>query len=161
MESIVNRKYRHYKTGQFYEVIGIARHSETQEEMIVYRGLYRCTKFGNNPWWVRPKKMFFEQVTCNGHCVPRNLKSRQCPLISRPCLTASSSAIKERPSMARTLLMNEIKTNSNVKRSNPPNERERTSLATSPNLLLAAPKPIIQLNSSTINRIEQEPPSPK
>lgn len=68
---LVNNKYRHYKTGQLYEMIGTAYHSETKEEMVVYRGLYHCEKFGNNPLWVRPKKMFFEQVFWNGQYVPR------------------------------------------------------------------------------------------
>jgi hypothetical protein len=70
-QDMVNKKYRHYKTLQLYEVGGIARHSETKEEMVVYRGLYHCEKFGNNPWWVRPKKIFFEQVVWNGHSVLR------------------------------------------------------------------------------------------
>lgn len=68
---LVNNKYRHYKTGQLYEVIGMAYHSETKEEMVVYRGLYRCEKFGNNPLWVRPKKMFFEKILLDDHYVPR------------------------------------------------------------------------------------------
>lgn len=70
-QEIVNKRYRHYKTGELYEVIGVARHSETKEEMVVYRSLYHGEKFENNPWWVRPKKMFFEQVVWNGHFVPR------------------------------------------------------------------------------------------
>jgi hypothetical protein len=65
-----NKKYQH-KTGQLYEVIGIAHHSETKEEMVVYRGLYHCDKFGKNPWFVRPKQMFFEQVLSNGQTIPR------------------------------------------------------------------------------------------
>ena len=65
------KKYQHYKTGQLYEVIGIAHHSETQEEMIVYRSLYHCEKYGKDALWVRSKKMFFEQVEWNGHCIPR------------------------------------------------------------------------------------------
>ncbi len=59
-----------YKTGQLYEVMGIACHSETKEEMIVYKGLYHCEKFGDNPWFFRPKKMFFEQVLWSGQYVP-------------------------------------------------------------------------------------------
>jgi hypothetical protein len=58
-------KYRHYK-GNEYEVIGVAKHSETLEEMIVYRALY-----GENVLWVRPKGMFFETVLLNGIEVPR------------------------------------------------------------------------------------------
>ncbi len=64
-------KYQHYKTKKLYEVIGIARHSETREEMIVYKALYDCDEFGTNQIWVRPKKMFLEQVTDNGENVLR------------------------------------------------------------------------------------------
>lgn len=64
-------KYQHYKTEKLYEVIGIARHSETREEMIIYKALYQCEKFGKNQVWVRPKDMFFEQIIHNGHIVPR------------------------------------------------------------------------------------------
>ena len=49
-------KYRHFK-GNLYEVIGVARHSETQEEMVVYRALY-----GEYGLWVRPAAMWTE--TC-------------------------------------------------------------------------------------------------
>lgn len=58
-------KYRHYK-GKFYDVIGTARHSETQEELVVYRTLY-----GDYDLWVRPKKMFEESVTIKGNTLPR------------------------------------------------------------------------------------------
>lgn len=49
-------RYRHYK-GKEYEVIGVARHSETLEEMVVYRALY-----GERGLWVRPRGMFCEMV---------------------------------------------------------------------------------------------------
>ncbi len=58
-------KYRHYK-GNEYEVIGIAKHSETLEEMVVYRALY-----GNNDLWVRPLKIFLEKVEIDRKKVPR------------------------------------------------------------------------------------------
>jgi hypothetical protein len=58
-------RYRHYK-GNDYEVIGIARHSETEEEMVVYRTLY-----GDGSMWVRPLTMFTEDVTVNGRTAPR------------------------------------------------------------------------------------------
>ena len=57
-------KYRHYK-GRNYEVIGIARHSETLEEMVVYKALYE-SEFGLDTLWVRPKAMFLEKVIHNG-----------------------------------------------------------------------------------------------
>jgi hypothetical protein len=58
-------RYQHYK-GQFYQVIGVARHSETEEELVVYRTLY-----GERGLWVRPKAMFLEQVVVEGRAVPR------------------------------------------------------------------------------------------
>lgn len=64
-------KYRHSKTGKLYEVIGFARHSETHEEMVIYKALYNCENFGNNQVWVRPKKMFLEKVIHNGESVAR------------------------------------------------------------------------------------------
>ncbi len=58
-------KYRHYK-GHFYHVTGIAKHSETQELLVVYRCLY-----GDFSLWVRPLVMFTERVTVDGKEVPR------------------------------------------------------------------------------------------
>ena len=58
-------RYRHYK-GKDYEVIAVARHSETEEEMVVYRTLY-----GDFGLWVRPLKMFTETVSVDGQEVPR------------------------------------------------------------------------------------------
>ena len=63
-------KYQHYK-GQYYEVIGLGKHSDTLEEYVVYRGLYNSEEFGNNPLWVRPKKVFEERVVIDGKEVPR------------------------------------------------------------------------------------------
>ena len=58
-------KYEHYK-GKQYEVIGIAKHSETLEELVVYRALY-----GEHDLWVRPLKMFLEEVEIEGKKFPR------------------------------------------------------------------------------------------
>lgn len=58
-------RYRHYK-GNYYEVIGTARHSETEEPMVVYRPLY-----GEGGLWVRPEAMFLETVEVDGKRVPR------------------------------------------------------------------------------------------
>ncbi len=58
-------RYLHFK-GNEYEVLGVARHSETQEELVVYRPLY-----GDGGLWVRPLAMFTEVVTHNGQEVPR------------------------------------------------------------------------------------------
>lgn len=63
-------KYQHYK-GNFYEVIGVARHSETLEELVVYRALYLHPEYGENSLWVRPKKMFLENVVIDGVEKPR------------------------------------------------------------------------------------------
>ncbi len=70
MNEIKLGRYQHYKAG-LYEVIGIARHSETLEEMVVYKALYTSLEFGENALWVRPKTMFFEKVIVNGLEVPR------------------------------------------------------------------------------------------
>jgi hypothetical protein len=64
--------YQHYK-GNLYEVIGLAYHSETLEEMIVYKALY-TTQFGENSLWVRPAKMFVEDVMLEGKSVKRFAK---------------------------------------------------------------------------------------
>ena len=69
MADITPGIYQHYK-GKRYRVIGIARHSETLEEMVVYQALYD-SEFGNNALWVRPKKMFMETVVVDGKTVPR------------------------------------------------------------------------------------------
>lgn len=59
--------YRHYK-GKLYEVIGTARHSETLEELVVYKATYQPE--GQN-LWVRPLKMFVEMVMVEGEEVKR------------------------------------------------------------------------------------------
>jgi hypothetical protein len=58
-------RYRHYK-GNDYQVIGIARHSETDEELVVYRKLY-----DDGSLWVRPLAMFIEDVMVDGRTAPR------------------------------------------------------------------------------------------
>ncbi|MFZ2225860.1 MAG: DUF1653 domain-containing protein [Candidatus Moraniibacteriota bacterium] len=63
-------KYKHYK-GKYYEVLGVAHHSETLEELVVYRALYDSKEFGENALWVRPKMMFLEKVMVDGKKVPR------------------------------------------------------------------------------------------
>lgn len=62
--------YKHYK-GQLYEVIGCARHSETLEELVVYKATYQTE--GNN-LWVRPKAMFEGTVMLDGQSVKRFAK---------------------------------------------------------------------------------------
>lgn len=58
-------RYRHYK-GNEYEVLGTAKHSETEEPFVIYRALY-----GTRGLWVRPLEMFCESVTVGGKTVPR------------------------------------------------------------------------------------------
>jgi hypothetical protein len=53
-------RYRHYKGGE-YEVLGVARHSETLEALVVYRPLYN-----DSGLWVRPHAMFFGEVVVDG-----------------------------------------------------------------------------------------------
>ncbi|TAE85225.1 MAG: DUF1653 domain-containing protein [Bacteroidetes bacterium] len=57
--------YRHYK-GKQYEVIGIAHHSETLEELVVYKALYESPDYGYGAIWVRPRAMFEEEVIIDG-----------------------------------------------------------------------------------------------
>ena len=61
-------RYRHFK-GNEYEVLYTARHSETMEEMVVYRALY-----GEGGIWVRPAAMWNEMVEWNGRTVQRFIK---------------------------------------------------------------------------------------
>jgi len=58
-------RYRHF-AGRAYEVIGTARHSETEEEFVVYRALY-----GEAGLWVRPRAMWDERVQRGDHDGPR------------------------------------------------------------------------------------------
>ena len=60
MEIIKPGRYRHFK-GREYEVLGVARHSETEEELVVYRALY-----GDFGLWVRPVSMWNETVERDG-----------------------------------------------------------------------------------------------
>lgn len=63
-------KYKHFK-GKEYEVIAIARDSETLEEMVVYKALYVSSEFGEGAVFVRPLKMFLEHVERDGYSGPR------------------------------------------------------------------------------------------
>ena len=60
MESIKPGRYRHFK-GKEYEVLDVARHSETEDELVVYRALY-----GDFGLWVRPVSMWNEAVERDG-----------------------------------------------------------------------------------------------
>ncbi len=63
--SIVCGRYRHFK-GKEYQVLAVARHSETLEDMVVYKALY-----GEGGVWVRPASMWEEPVEKDGVTVPR------------------------------------------------------------------------------------------
>ncbi|WP_439627771.1 DUF1653 domain-containing protein [Gemmata sp.] len=65
MDAVRPGRYRHYK-GNEYTVVGVARHSETHEDLVVYR-----PEYGDGGLWVRPLQMFVESVTVEGREVPR------------------------------------------------------------------------------------------
>lgn len=65
MNTVKIGRYRHYK-GKEYTVIGIARHSETEEELVVYR-----KEYDDHGLWVRPLAMFVENVEVEGKLMPR------------------------------------------------------------------------------------------
>jgi hypothetical protein len=65
LPQLPNGRYRHYKGGE-YELVGVARHSETLEPMVVYRPLYNDTGL-----WIRPFAMFVETVEVKGQRQPR------------------------------------------------------------------------------------------
>ena len=65
MSTVTPGRYRHYK-GQEYTVIGVARHSETDESFVVYR-----PEYGERGLWIRPLAMFCEQIVMDGQSVPR------------------------------------------------------------------------------------------
>lgn len=63
--SICLGRWRHFKGGE-YRVVGLARHSETGEELVVYQALY-----GDGELWVRPASMWLETVERDGKRFPR------------------------------------------------------------------------------------------
>ncbi len=65
MPEIKKGKYRHFK-GKEYEVVGIAKNSETLEEMVIYKALY-----GSGELWARPAKMWNETIEQNGKKIKR------------------------------------------------------------------------------------------
>jgi hypothetical protein len=65
MAEIQPGRYRHYK-GNEYTVLGVARHSETLEELVVYR-----QEYGERGLWVRPAAMFVETVEVDSQVMPR------------------------------------------------------------------------------------------
>ena len=69
MSEIKKGLYEHFK-GKRYEVVDVARHSETLEPMVVYKALYKGD-FPEGSLWVRPLAMFLENVTAGGKLMPR------------------------------------------------------------------------------------------
>lgn len=65
LPALASGRYRHYK-GRDYDVVGVARHSETLEPVVVYRPLY-----DEGALWVRPHAMFVETVEVDGRAIPR------------------------------------------------------------------------------------------
>jgi hypothetical protein len=65
MHKIKTGLYKHFK-GKFYEVLGTARHSETLEELVVYKAIY-----GKKELWVRPFSMFFDKIENGGKTLKR------------------------------------------------------------------------------------------
>jgi hypothetical protein len=65
VETVKLGRYRHYK-GKEYTVIGVARHSETEEQLVVYR-----KEYDDRGLWVRPLKMFLEMVEVHGTAMRR------------------------------------------------------------------------------------------
>lgn len=65
MDVVIGGKYRHFK-GNEYMVVGVAKHSETLEDMVIYRKLY-----DDGGLWIRPKDMFLDTVERNGRIFKR------------------------------------------------------------------------------------------
>lgn len=65
MDIEINGIYRHYK-GNFYKVLAVGKHTETNEDMVVYQALY-----GGNQIWCRPKSMWNEVIEINGSKLKR------------------------------------------------------------------------------------------
>mgnify|MGYP006192697087 FL=1 len=84
-DSLLPGRYRHYK-GKEYAVAGVARHSETEEPMVVYQTLY-----GKFDWWVRPLAMFREDVMVDGRPCPRFQYVGPLPGAALPLLTSEVS----------------------------------------------------------------------
>ena len=69
MKSIKPGKYKHYKGGE-YEVVDVARHSESKQVMVIYKPLYPLDE-GELETWVRPIEMFFDTKEHQGETVLR------------------------------------------------------------------------------------------
>ncbi len=72
MNELPPGRYRHFK-GKEYTVLGVARHSETHEELVVYR-----QEYGDHGLWARPKQMFMERVTVEGKVTVAKPRCSKC-----------------------------------------------------------------------------------
>lgn len=88
MSDVTPGRYRHYK-GPEYTVLGTARHSETEEELVVYR-----PEYGERRLWVRPRAMFGELVEVEGRCLPR---FERLPSSSQPAPAQVTNLFQELP----------------------------------------------------------------
>lgn len=70
MQKIKPGKYKHYKN-IMVKVIGVALHSETREELVIYEKLQDFNEFKKGSLWARPVKMFTEKVIVSGKKIPR------------------------------------------------------------------------------------------
>lgn len=70
MPKIKPGKYHHFK-GKDYEIIGVGHHSETLEELVIYRALYDSPEFGKNALWARPIDLFLGEAEVDGKKIPR------------------------------------------------------------------------------------------
>jgi len=69
-EGIKLGKYKHFKGGE-YDVIGVARHSETFEKLVIYKALYKTERYEKGQIWARPLAMFMALKNINGEKYPR------------------------------------------------------------------------------------------
>ena len=67
---VIGGKYRHYKD-HLIEVLGVALHSETKEELVIYKKLHDVGEYKKGQLWARPKKMFLEDVVVDGKSLQR------------------------------------------------------------------------------------------
>ena len=97
VQSIPCGRYRHFK-GNEYEVIGIARHSETEEPLVVYRALY-----GEGGIWVRPASMWNEEVTRSGKTYHRFYRLDRIERVERYERLFDEAAVSHDPEKLRLL----------------------------------------------------------
>ncbi len=71
MKAEVGKFYKHYKNGKTYQVLAIAHHTETDEELVVYQAQYDTDDLGPKPIFARPRSMFEEVVVFEDKNVER------------------------------------------------------------------------------------------